>query len=76
MSEKDNSNSQENTYGVLIRAYGPDDEPGEARHREYLVDAENIKQAKEDAVEVAKNHLIKGIIGSRDSYDIIEIEEY
>ena len=63
-------------YGVIIRAWGPNDEPGSARYREYVVDANNIKEAKQKAVEEAKNNITKGIIGRRDGYEIVEIETY
>jgi hypothetical protein len=71
-----NDSNQLTEYGVLIRAYGPDDEPGEARHREYLVEAPDEETAKEQAVDEAKNHFTKGIIGMRDSHDILEVEDY
>ena len=63
-------------YGVLIRAWGPDDDAGEARHREYIVKASDEDEAKENAVEKAKNHFTKGIIGRRDGYDVLEVERY
>jgi len=67
---------QQQKYGVLIRAWGPDDEPGEARHREYVVEAASEEKAKEEAVEEAKNSTVTGIIGVQDGHDIVEVETY
>ncbi|ELZ05309.1 hypothetical protein [Natrialba aegyptia] len=63
-------------FGVLIRAWGPDDEPGEARHHEYVVDAIDEDEAKEKAADEAKNNFVHGIVGTRDSYEVLEVENY
>jgi len=60
-------------WWVNIRAYGPGDKPGEARHRQYIVNAKDSDKAKEKAVDKAKNHFTKSIIDRRDNYDIVEV---
>jgi hypothetical protein len=63
-------------YGVLIRAWGADEEPGEARYKEYIVEASDEDEAKEMAVEEGKNSFTEGIIGRRDGYEVVEVECY
>lgn len=75
-TETEQTDTEQMEYGVLIRAYGPSDAPGEARYREYIVEADNVDEAKEKAVDKGKNHFTRGIIGRRDSYDIVEVEQY
>jgi hypothetical protein len=60
-------------WWVTIRAFGPDDEPGEARHEQYVVEAKDQQSAKEKAVEKGKNHFTRGIIGRMDSYEVVEV---
>lgn len=59
---------------VTIRAFGPDDDPGEARHEQYTVEAEDEDAAKEAAAEKDKQSL-SGVIGPKDSWRAIDIEE-
>lgn len=62
-------------FGFLFRVWGPDDEPGEARHREFLGQAPTKQEAKEQAIEKAKSN-IHGIIDRQDSWKIIQTEQY
>lgn len=62
----------EQEWEVCIRAYGPDDEPGEARWEHYHPTAPDEETAKEKAVEEAKNGF-DSIIGHQDAYDIVEV---
>lgn len=57
---------------VTIRAFGPADEPGEARYEQYTVEAEDAEAAKEAAVEKDKDG-ISGVIGRRDSWEVVEV---
>lgn len=75
-TDSETSGTEKKEYGVMIRAYGPSDDPGEARYEEYIVDADDVGEAEENAVDKGKNHFTRGIIGPRDSYDIMEVECY
>lgn len=58
---------------VAIRAYGPDDEPGESRWEHYHSRAPDKETAREEAIEEAKTPGINAIIGISDCYDVIEV---
>ncbi|WP_225334266.1 hypothetical protein [Halomicrobium urmianum] len=78
MSEKapnlteDNDDVQDPEWEVGIRAYGPDDEPGEARWEHYHPRASDEETAEEKAVEMAKRG-IDSIIGISDSYEVYQV---
>ena len=73
--ETPRDDEQQQKFGFLFRVWGPDDDPGEARHREYVKEGATEDEAKEKAVEEAKSN-IHGIIGRQDSWKIIEVEQY
>lgn len=58
-------------WEVAIRAYGPDDEPAEARHDHFHPRGVDEEEAKEKAIGRASG--LGGLIGSRDSYDVLEV---
>lgn len=60
-------------WGVTIRAYGPDDEPGESRWEHYYPRAPDKETAREKAIEEAQTPGINAIIGISDCYDVVEV---
>jgi len=62
----------EQTYDVLVQAWGPKDEPGTFRYRTYTVQATTKKQAKNRAVYKARDKF-DGIIGKLDDHNVANI---
>lgn len=65
--------SEHPEWEVGIRAWGPDDEPGEARWEHYHPRAPDEETAKEKAVEEATTPGINAIIGISDAYEVYQV---
>ena len=61
-------------WEIGIRAWGPDDEPGEARWEHYHPRAEDKEEAKEKAIDEATGIGINSIVGMTDSYEVYMVE--
>lgn len=61
-------------WEIGIRAWGPDDEPGEARYEHYHPRAETEDEAVEKAEDEATGIGINSIVGMTDSYEIYMVE--
>jgi len=66
-------NEQQKEWQIGIRAWGPDDEPGEARWEHYYPTAATEEEAREKAVVEAQIG-INSIVGMQDGYDIYMVD--
>ncbi|SEO99106.1 hypothetical protein SAMN05216388_10268 [Halorientalis persicus] len=67
-----NNSQPDPEWEVGIRAWGPDDEPGEARWDHFHPNAPDKETAKERAVEEAKSGLYS-LIGRQDGYEVYQV---
>ena len=74
MTETPNrENEQQKEWEIGIRAWGPDDEPGEARWGHYHPTAATEEEAREKAVVEAQIGT-NSIVGMQDGYEICMVE--
>ena len=64
---------QQKEWEIGIRAWGPDDEPGEARWEHYHPTAAAEEKAKEKAKKEAQSG-INSIVGMQDAFEIYMVE--